>query len=177
MNFKSIFNFFVFGLALVGSSFVAYLFMPLPKPQPVLVRDFYFEKENIDLIHISKEGFAICDLLKKDISNGDTRTESYYDSDSSALKKAKAVQKYVDTSSSMRVSNLPKDFQIAWKKHMQAWRNYSDYLNRNVKNKDNFDEDFYNEREDEFNNKIDSTWQDVLDTADQYYPDIRAEVQ
>jgi hypothetical protein len=174
MNFKSVFNFFVFGLALVGSSYVAFLFMPLPAPQPVLVRDYFsYEKTS----QITSVGYDICDLLKEDISNGNTRTESYYDSDSSAKRKAKAVQKYVDTSSSMRVSNLPRDFQTAWKKHMQAWRNYSDYLNKNVKSIDNFDEDFYYERENELNNKIDSTWEDVLDIADKYYPDIRVEVE
>jgi hypothetical protein len=46
-----------------------------------------------------------------------------------------------------------------------------------VKSIDNFDEDFYYERENELNNKIDSTWEDVLDIADKYYPDIRVEVE
>lgn len=175
MNFKSIFNFVVFGLAFVGSSFVAYLFLPTPQIQPLLVKNNYYEIEN-EPFHISKESYAICELLKRDISNGDNRTESYYDAQTNGKKQAKAVQEYVDISSSMRVSHLPKDFQFAWKKHMEAWRNYSNYLNKNVKHPANFDEDFFSERESELNDKINTTWEDVLDISEKYHPNIRLEI-
>jgi hypothetical protein len=58
----------------------------------------------------------------------------------------------------MDTRNFPQDFQNAWRTHMQAWKNYADYL----------EEVKYNpsarKRNEGFvlNNEINRTWAEVL---------------
>lgn len=62
-------------------------------------------------------------FLRRDISNGDARMDYKYTDNY-----AEAVMDYWKTSSSMDASRFPQDFQDSWREHMQAWRNYADYL-------------------------------------------------
>jgi hypothetical protein len=171
MSLKSIFNVFVFGTAFVVSSFVAYLFMPIPSPQPFVVteRSSCHKKQ---YLYKSQTGLNILELLKEDISNGVERTLGYR----SPREKAKSVEIYVDASSTMSVSHLPREFQIAWKKHMQAWKNYSAYLNQSVKNGKTINENADYGKVGELNAEINSTWQDVLDIGENYYEGLRMEI-
>ncbi|CAN5342666.1 hypothetical protein BH10ACI1_BH10ACI1_09910 [soil metagenome] len=73
-----------------------------------------------------RHGEAIYSLLRRDISNGQERDEA---TGYSIEDHANSVAQYADESGSMDVSDLPQDFQIAWHKHMNAWHNYSDFLN------------------------------------------------
>jgi hypothetical protein len=62
-------------------------------------------------------------FLLQDIRNGDSRMDYKYQDDYAA-----AVMDYWRVSSSMDASRFPRDFQNEWHDHMQAWRNYADYL-------------------------------------------------
>jgi hypothetical protein len=62
-------------------------------------------------------------FLLRDINNGESRMDYKYTDDY-----AGAVMDYWRTSSSMDTSRFPRDFQDKWSAHMQAWRNYADYL-------------------------------------------------
>jgi hypothetical protein len=62
-------------------------------------------------------------FLLRDINNGESRMDYKYTDDY-----AGAVMDYWRTSSSMDASRFPQDFQDSWRAHMQAWRNYAEYL-------------------------------------------------
>jgi hypothetical protein len=62
-------------------------------------------------------------FLLRDIRNGESRMDYKYTDDYS-----EAVMDYWKTSSNMDASRFPRDFQDSWREHMQAWRNYADYL-------------------------------------------------
>ncbi|HVE58634.1 MAG TPA: hypothetical protein VNB22_17510 [Pyrinomonadaceae bacterium] len=62
-------------------------------------------------------------FLLRDIDNGSARMDYKYTDNY-----AEAVMDYWKTSSSMDSSRFPQDFQNKWREHMQAWRNYADYL-------------------------------------------------
>jgi hypothetical protein len=62
-------------------------------------------------------------FLLRDINNGSARMDYKYTDNY-----AEAVMDYWKTSSSMDASRFPQDFQNEWREHMQAWRNYADYL-------------------------------------------------
>jgi len=62
-------------------------------------------------------------FLLRDINNGSARMDYKYTDNY-----GEAVMDYWKTSSSMDASRFPQDFQNKWREHMQAWRNYADYL-------------------------------------------------
>lgn len=118
---------------------------------------------------------AIYSHLRRDITNGRERDARSFRSNNSekdgkvgySIKiHANSVSQYVEDSSSMDVSNLPRDFQIAWQKHIDAWRDYADFLNEQ-KNSNSNDED--SEENGNFHtNEINRTWEDVLLIGENY---------
>ena len=62
-------------------------------------------------------------FLRRDIRNGESRMDYKYSDNYS-----EAVMDYWKASSSMDASRFPQNFQESWREHMQAWRNYADYL-------------------------------------------------
>lgn len=127
---------------------------------------------------------AITAFILQDYANGDTRDEKIYDlrvnnpSDVNSVAfadYAEAMEGYVDDSSSMDANDLPRDFQAAWREHMKAWRDYSNFLNqsadisgrtacslRKFKTKDNL-----------LNREISRTWYEVLRIGRSYGADVR----
>ena len=87
---------------------------------------------------------------------------------------ADAVEQYVDESSSMKASDLPNDFQIEWREHMKAWRDYSDFLNRMKKssNRDAFSAEELENTDDFHSREITRTWNLVLQTGRTYGADV-----
>jgi hypothetical protein len=76
-------------------------------------------------------------FLQQDIRNGQQRTGrlSQYEwqyqppfGRSALAEYAEAVAIYVNKSGNMDDSELPQDLQIAWREHIEAWRDYSAFL-------------------------------------------------
>lgn len=116
---------------------------------------------------------AIYSLLQRDINNGrerdmrSFRTVDWEDTGNSrySIKNhADSVAGYVNYSSSMDTSDLPQDFQIAWQKHMNAWRDYSNYLNdlKESSADSEMNEDGFEASENRYTNEINRTWYEVL---------------
>lgn len=91
-------------------------------------------------------------FLTRDIRNGEGRMDNVYNDD------ARAVMDYWKTSSSMDAGDFPQDFQKAWREHMQAWRNYAEYLEE-VKNNPAARK---RNESGNFNREINRTWAEVL---------------
>lgn len=76
-------------------------------------------------------------LLQQDDRNGMLRSRAIINLDETGSNSsfdvasyADATGDYVDLSQSIDDSDLPADFQAAWREHMNAWRDQSEYLNR-----------------------------------------------
>lgn len=115
---------------------------------------------------------AIYSFLQRDINNGrgrDSRSfrtidwENAENSGYSIKNHADSVAEYVNDSSSMDASGLPQDFQTAWKNHMNAWRDYSEFLNeKKDSSKSYLNEEDFAEFENPYNAEINRTWYEVL---------------
>ena len=66
----------------------------------------------------------------------------------------------MDTSGSMNDETLPSDFQSAWREHMQARRDYSNFLNEVSENK--IKDESFRRLEDKYITNINKTWAAVL---------------
>lgn len=106
----------------------------------------------------------ILSLLVRDVRNGQTRQDDYDYSLSEkgnvSPKYAESVADYADNSGSMNDENLPSDFQSAWREHMQAWRDYSNFLNEVSENK--IADESFRRLEDKYTRNINKTWAKVL---------------
>ena len=85
-----------------------------------------------------------------------------------------AVEQYVDDSSSMRTRRLPEDFQTAWREHMKAWRDYSEFLNRmkNSSVRSRWSSDEFHDIDAFHNREISRTWYKVLQIGETYGADV-----
>jgi hypothetical protein len=104
-------------------------------------------------------------LLDKDISNGRLRDSKIannpFNDDSALQSYVAATEEYVDKSSSLDDSNLPEEFQTAWREHMKAWQEHSEFLNsvNTLQDRDTMRQYRYQDRE------ISRTWYKVLSVA------------
>lgn len=87
---------------------------------------------------------------------------------------AAAVEQYVDDSSAMSATDLPTDFQTAWREHMQAWRDYSDFLNHLKKSGalEDWSSEEFDEAEDSHSREISRTWKKVIRLGRSYGADV-----
>ena len=126
-------------------------------------------------------------LLQRDISNGHERDLDVYnfaDFDSPediymSPEYAETISQYVNASSSMDDTNLPADFQAAWREHMAAWNDFDDFLNKSKNhckmrklNSEDFRDNFAYK-----NLRISITWHKVLAVADRYGVTVSEEDQ
>lgn len=118
-------------------------------------------------------------FLERDIRNGQQRMgrlsqpEWYFTpplSPPSLDEYSEAVASYVTKSGSMDDSELPADLQAAWRAHMNAWRDYSAFLDR-LKNfsGDDADKRIIRGLHDEKDARITATWFEVLRIAGDNY--------
>src|SRR5687767_5178840 len=76
-------------------------------------------------------------FIDQDVRNGERRDSTlrrleFYSSEKISFSEyAEIITEYVDRSESMDDSEMPSDLQISWRRHMKAWRDYSDFLNEN----------------------------------------------
>jgi len=60
-------------------------------------------------------------------------------------------------------SEFPQDFQIAWNKHVDAWQDYSEFLDiKKDSSKQKMNIDDYRDLDNSYNNEITETWYEVL---------------
>lgn len=106
----------------------------------------------------------IMSLLVRDIRNGQQRRDNYDYSlgtnGNVSERRAETVADYADISGAMQDAHLPTDFQTAWREHMQAWRDYSDFLGKVSQTK--IEDEKFERLEDRYIRKINSTWATVL---------------
>lgn len=105
----------------------------------------------------------ITSVLTEDIGNGVIQRENYGNTISYL---AIRTNDYVTASESINTEGLPEDFQIAWQKHMQAWRIHADYLIENKYSR-GFDSEYDSISADQID-EINTTWWEVLRIARQH---------
>ncbi len=119
----------------------------------------------------SKSADAISELIRQDVSNGNQRDRKIYrDKENIPL----VIEDYVNASNSLNASELPRDFQIAWRKHMKAWHDYSNFLNNieSSRYEDSGVESFAG-LEAGYMVEIDETWYEVLRVARNHGSHVR----
>ena len=103
-------------------------------------------------------------LLIQDIRNGDQRRSRYDyslgDRGNISVRRAETVADYSDASSKMEDSHLPSDFRTAWREHMKAWRDYSEFLTDVSRNK--IEDEEFDRLESRYIYDINKTWATVL---------------
>ena len=117
-------------------------------------------------------------LLRQDISNGEDRIDNYsqvaefweMSSPDRLNIYSKAVSEYSNQSGSIDDTNLPRDFQRAWRQHMKAWHDYSIYLEQLKKSaaSQKMTDDEIDERLNDRDDLINRTWYRALAIASRY---------
>jgi hypothetical protein len=111
----------------------------------------------------------ITSLIERDVRNGDERfSKINFRAERSAYFKeySEAVNEYVDKSESMNDADLPTDFQSAWREHMKAWRDYSNFLNKCETKR--MDDSAFAQLDKNYNQEISITWDEVLRVGREY---------
>ena len=127
---------------------------------------------------------AITAFILEDYVNGYTRNEKIYDlrvsnpSDVNSVAFAdfaEAIEGYVDDSSSMNANDLPDDFQAAWREHMNAWRDSSNFLNQSadISGRTACSLRKFKATDKLHNQQITRTWYEVLRIGRSYGADVR----
>ena len=134
---------------------LALMFTPIDQNQVVALR----------LSNNNRYARDISNLLRQDVQNGIDRSDSDAEYD-----EAESVADYAQNSAQINDENLPRDFQNAWRTHMDAWQNYADFLRdlENPKFRGNFTEKQISQMNAEHNSKINTTWYEVLRIARKY---------
>lgn len=115
-------------------------------------------------------------VLRQDEENGAERVvdEFGFSVDSeffpSLAVKAKVTAEYARKSARIVDAGLPSDFQFAWRRHMKAWSDYSNFLSKAEKAAMNTGD--INRLETEYIREVDSSWFRVLRVARTYGADL-----
>ena len=127
---------------------------------------------------------AITAFILEDYANGYTRDERIHDlrvsnpSDVNSVAfadYAEAIEGYVDDSSNMNADDLPLDFVMAWRKHIKAWRDYSNFLNQSadISGRTACSLRKFKTNDRMLNSEINRTWYEVLRIGRGYGSDVR----
>ena len=183
MRSKTILSTVAFFIAFAASAAFANLFVT--KPQTVFEYVWVSNHRSTSCFtHRNNSTVAskISALIQEDKNNGLKRGKPYRVgvdarppfSNSDFLNYAEAVEEYVNESSSMKSSDLPNDFQSAWREHMQMWRDYSEFLNKmkTVSNPRGWIGEKPAETDYFHTSEISRTWQIVLQTGANYGADV-----
>lgn len=144
----------------------------------------YQPKNHCRFRQTSPTADAITALIVADQANGQARGNAMYDIGESYPPSfnsvafpdyAGAVEQYSDASSNMATDKLPLDFKAAWREHMKAWRDYSDFLNKSMvlSGKNSLTKNEFDELDEMYGVEIARTWQKVLDIGEDYGADVR----
>lgn len=119
-------------------------------------------------------------FIWQDIRNGETQMERISVKSGFELKPsnefftqyADAVSEYVNKSSSMDDSQLPENLRTAWRKHMEAWQNYSDFLTEVKNSRKTLSDDEFRISEKRLDYEISQTWHEVIRLGRSYGADV-----
>ena len=121
--------------------------------------------------------------LRRDISNGRERDNRSFRTNNwerngkigySIANHANSIAIYVEDSRSLDVSDFPRDFQVAWHKHIDAWQDYSEFLNEKKNlSRTRLNEENFAEFQNPYDVEINQTWEEVLRLGRNYGADIR----
>lgn len=147
---------------------------------PVKQEVYYSSQHNCSQRHSS----AIYSHIQRDVSNGRERDERSFRTNNweengeagySIENHADSVAQYVDESDSLNVRDLPQEFQIAWRKHINAWRDYSEFLTEIKESSvdDKTSRKRYLASENRYNIEINRTWDEVLQIAENHGATLR----
>jgi len=182
MRSKTILSIAAFIVAFVFSTAFASLFISKSAYVPL---SYNTKKTSCFKNHGSNNYVAgkIETILKQDMSNGRERGRKLYQIDedyrppfvsSSFPDYSEAVSEYVGSSENLSVEDTPRDFQLAWRKHMKAWRDYADFLDK-IKHSSaraKLSETEATELESGYSADINSTWFEVLSVRKSYGAEI-----
>ncbi|MCU1289607.1 MAG: hypothetical protein JWN60_1836 [Acidobacteria bacterium] len=112
-------------------------------------------------------------IVKQDKMNGNKRAQRLYQIDEEFRPSfsspsfplyADAVSEYVTESENLSYRTAPRDFQAAWVKHMKAWRDYSNFLEKmkSSQTRANLSETDASKIESSYSDDINDTWYEVL---------------
>lgn len=110
-------------------------------------------------------------LLQQDVQNGQLRDVkvsrlSQQNNYTSVMSNYLAVTNdYIGQSGAIDENQLPEDFQLAWLKHMKAWRNFEQFLSENQNSARDYQ---YQRQFRKLDGEITSTWYQVLRVAKQH---------
>jgi hypothetical protein len=134
-------------------------------------------------LHQSPLAREITAFINSDKANGRARDRKIFGAgvdfrpafeSSSFPKYAVAVEEYVDESSKLDASDLPQEFKTAWRNHINAWRDYTEFLNEmkspSERRKMNTEELL--SLDNEYSNEINQTWEEVLSLGATYGADV-----
>ena len=113
-------------------------------------------------------------FLRRDISNGRERDRKAYQTgeDVGAFAQyTEAMEEYTDLANELNESGLPQNFQIAWREHVSAWNNYTEFLKNSGKAETRNIEQF-RRAHDRYDNEVDTTWDEVLRVAKAYGAEV-----
>jgi hypothetical protein len=123
----------------------------------------------------NRQAGALYSFLQRDISNGRERdVQSFPKNNGYSIKThADSVAQYVEESGSMDASGFPREFQNAWREHMDAWRSYSEFLNeRKNSSRTKVNGENLEKLENPYNTEINRTWDEVLRIARRHGADV-----
>jgi hypothetical protein len=141
---------------------------------------FGFPQPSYDYAQTAQSGnsersaYDIWRLISQDELNGTVRDSSVLKMDLSGQDKvaitkySKQVERYLIKSTSIDDSELPSDFRAAWQDHMEAWKNYSEFLSKRNESKTAISNEEFNNLETKYDQEISRTWFDTLRIARSY---------
>lgn len=179
MRSKTILSIVAFIAAFGFSAAFASLFITQSAQTSYVISDFGSQKTSCFSRYQSQTAREISSLLRQDVSNGrerDRNLREFMDDwrtpfgESNFDEFTVVMQEYVDSSSSLDAGDLPSDFQNAWNEHINAWRDYSEFLN-NVQDSSQSAR-FSNEKlmrlDSKYTDEINATWYEVLRVGNKY---------
>lgn len=186
MRSKTILSIAAFIVAFVLSSAFASLFISKSEPfSSVVVTPGYNSKKTSCFKNRGNKHAAnkIETIVSQDVSHGGDRDRKIYQigegyrpsySSSSFPEYVEAVSEYVTSSENLSYENTPRDFQTAWLKHMKAWRDYSNFLDKMKSSsaRAHFSETEIYELEAGYSADINSTWYEVLHVGHSYGAEV-----
>lgn len=180
MRSKEVLSIAAFVTAFVFSAALAMLFVPETRYEIVSVPAVYEPRPEktscFKYKNNAKTADKISALIQQDELNGDQRQrfDAELDSFSSFGNYADSVEQYFDASNNMRTSDLPGDFQTAWREHMKAWRDYSEFLKRMKRSsiRTSLSIGEFQDTEAFYNREISRTWHEVLRIGKNYGADL-----
>lgn len=176
MRSKNILSIIAFIIAFAFSAAFAGLFIakPIIQTESLVIADYGAKRTSCWKNRESYTADKIETFLRRDISNGNARDRKAYQSDEdvrSFAQYADAMEEYTDLANNLNENDLPQDFQIAWREHVSAWNDYSEFLKNSGRAETRNIEQFRRAHE-RYDNEISTTWYEVLRVGRTYGAEV-----